>query len=266
MTSLRSIVPLLVHVGIFAFALAPAAMAPAGDVDPKLARLMGLKERLTYEAHYGFVRLGEAVIEQYRDTTYQGQKRRTIRAVITSNPKLLFVGYKEERFHSIIAHNDTTVYDLYYWKDDVDDREFGVEHYRFDYDAGHVLTWKFNGEPDTLEVDGPAVCGPAVLYRTRMLAGTGKSTKVPIYINKKRHYVVMSDHRRSERVENTTFGNTTEEAWFVDGDAAFDGPFGFSGKFRGWLKKTGHGNVPLEGHMKVWIGSIKVKLVKYEVF
>lgn len=266
MKRLRSIALLFFYACALATVLAPVAMAPADRIDPKLEKLVGLKERLTYEAHYGFMRLGQAVVEQYEDTTYEGQKRRMIRAVITSNPKLLFVGYKEEHFHSIIAHDDTTVYDLYYWKDDIDDREFGAEHYRFDYEAGHVLTWKFDGEPDTLDLDGPAVCGPAVLFRTRLLAGTGRSTKVPIYINQKRQYISMFDHRRTERVENTTFGNETEEAWFVDGDAAFDGPFGFSGKFRGWLKKNGQANVPLEGHVKVWIGSIKVKLVKYETF
>src|SRR5690606_20127078 len=65
----------------------------------RLRRLVGLKERLTYEAHYGFMKLGEAVVEQYQDTVYKGQRRRLLRTVVTSNPKLLFVGYKEERFH-----------------------------------------------------------------------------------------------------------------------------------------------------------------------
>lgn len=232
----------------------------------KLKRLVGLKERLTYEAHYGFMKLGEAVVEQYQDTVYKGQRHRLLRTIVTSNPKLLFIGYKEERFHSIVSNNDTTVYDLYYWKDDVDDKKYKVERYDYDYRNGRVLAWKERSGPDTLELKGPAISGPAVLYHTRMLAGTGKSTRIPIFINQKQYYISMQDYRKTEMVENTTFGNLQENAWFVDGDAAFDGPFGFSGKFKGWVLKDRHENVPLEGHVKVWIGSIRVKLIKYETF
>lgn len=236
------------------------------DDSNRLKRLVGLKERLTYEAYYGFMKLGEAVVEQYQDTVYKGQRRRLLRTVVSSNPKLLFVGYKEEHFHSIVAHNDTTIYDLYYWKDDVDDKKLKIERFEFDYRNGRVIAWKEKGTPDTLSLKGPAISGPAVIYHTRMLGGTGKSTRIPIFINQKQYYISMQDHRRVETVENTTFGRTTEQAWFVDGDAAFDGPFGFSGKFKGWVLKDRHENVPLEGHVKVWIGSIKVKLTKYEIF
>jgi len=243
--------------------------APVAEInydDSRLTRLVGLRERLTYEAHYGVIRLGLAVVEQYKDTVYKGQKRRMLRTVVTSNPKLLLVGYKEERFHSIIAHNDTVVYDLYYWKDDVDDKKFKEERYDYDYRNGRVLAWKDKNRPDTLKLDGPSISGPGVLYHTRMLAGTGRSTRIPIFINQKQHFIDMKDYKRTEKIENATFGKTHEDAWYVDGDAAFDGPFGFSGKFKGWVLKDKHENVPLEGHVKVWIGSIKVKLIKYETF
>jgi len=236
------------------------------DESDRLMRLMGLKERLTYEAYYGFMKLGEAVVEQYQDTVYKGQRRRLLRTIVTSNPKLLFVGYKEERFHSIVTTNDTTVYDLYYWKDDVDDKKFKMERYEYDYRNGRVLAWKEKGGPDTLVLKGPSISGPAVIYHTRLLAGTGRTTRIPIFINQKQYQILMQDHRRTESIENSTFGRTHEQAWFVDGDAAFDGPFGFSGKFKGWVLKDRHENVPLEGHVKVWIGSIRVKLVKYETF
>jgi hypothetical protein len=236
------------------------------DDSARLNRLVGLRERLTYEAYYGFMKLGDAVVEQYRDTTYKGQRRRVLRTVVTSNPKLLFVGYKEEHFSSIIANNDTTVYDLYYWKDDVAGKKKKQEEYEYDYRNGRVIARKPKAKADTLKLVGPSISGPAVIYHTRLIAGTGKSTRIPIFINQKQHFIDMKDYRRTEKVENTTFGNTHENAWYVDGDAAFDGPFGFSGKFKGWVMKDKYENVPLEGHVKVWIGSIRVKLVKYEKF
>lgn len=236
------------------------------DDSARLKRLVGLRERLTYEAYYGFMKLGEAVVEQYRDTTYKGQRRRLIRTVVTSNPKLLFVGYKEEHFSSIIASNDTTVFDLYYWKDDVAGKKKKMEEYEYDYRNGRVIARKPKSKADTLRLRGPSISGPSVIYHTRLIAGTGKSTRIPIFINQKQHFISMKDYRRSEKVENSTFGNTHENAWYVDGDAAFDGPFGFSGKFKGWVMKDKYENVPLEGHVKVWIGSIRVKLVKYEKF
>ncbi len=232
----------------------------------RLNRLVGLRERLTYEAYYGFMKLGEAVVEQYRDTTYKGQRRRILRTKVTSNPKLLFVGYKEEHFNSIIANNDSTVYDLYYWKDDVAGKKKKIEEYEYDYRNGRVIARKPRSKTDTLRLRGPSISGPAVIYHTRLIAGTGKSTRIPIFINQKQHFIDMKDYRRTEKVENTIFGNTHENAWYVDGDAAFDGPFGFSGKFKGWVMKDRYDNVPLEGHVKVWIGSIRVQLVKYEKF
>jgi len=236
------------------------------DDTARLNRLVGLRERLTYEAYYGFMKLGEAVVEQYRDTTYKGQRRRVLKTLVTSNTKLLFVGYKEEHFNSIIAKNDTTVYDLYYWKDDVAGKKKKIEEYEYDYRNGRVIARKPKTKADTLRLKGPSISGPAVIYHTRLIAGTGKSTRIPIYINQKLHHIDMKDYRRTEKVENTTFGNTHENAWYVDGDAAFDGPFGFSGKFKGWVMKDKYENVPLEGHVKVWIGSIRVKLIKYEKF
>jgi hypothetical protein len=122
----------------------------------RLNRLVGLRERLTYEAYYGFMKLGEAVVEQYRDTTYKGQRRRILRTKVTSNPKLLFVGYKEEHFNSIIANNDSTVYDLYYWKDDVAGKKKKVEEYEYDYRNGRVIARKPKSKTDTLRQIGRA--------------------------------------------------------------------------------------------------------------
>jgi len=250
------------------FSSSQYAQAPdqaAGYEEANLKRLVALRERLTYRAYYGFLTLGDAVVEQYRDTTYKGQRRRLVKTIVKSNPKLLLAGNKEEHFTSIIASNDQTVYDLMYWKDDIDDRKFKMERYEYDYAGKKVTAWKDKGQPVVLPLAGPSISGPAVIYHTRLLAGTGKSTKIPIYINQKLHYILMKDHKRTEKVENKTFGRTHEEAWYVDGDAQFDGPFGFSGKFKGWVLKDRHENVPLEGHVKVWVGSIKVVLVKYEV-
>jgi len=53
------------------------------------------------------------------------------------------------------------------------------------------------------------------------------------------------------------------ETYMSEGRADINGPFGFRGKFKSWFS-TDDLRIPVEAHVRVIFGNVKVRLISYE--
>lgn len=234
------------------------------EFQPTMPDLLDITERLTYSVHYGFLNLGTVILEEIRDTTYLNQPVYYSRTIIRSNPSIPFVGRKERHFHSFFTHNDTTAYGLNFWTDSIHDNEYLDTRYIFDYDKGFVFIYDFEELTDSLTLDGPADSGPTLHLITRLYAGLDERKNYPIYISNERGDVDMQYTSKVDRINSEAFGGNID-AYYSYGDANVKGPFGFSGAYKAW-HKTDKSRIPVEAHVRVWVGNVRVKLQKYEIF
>lgn len=231
---------------------------------PDISQVLNARENMVYSVHYGFLTLGTVILEPVRDTTYNGKPAFYSRTIIRSNPSIPFVGRKERHYHSIFAKNDTTAYGLNFWTDSIHDNEYNDSRYVYNYDEGHVIVYEFEVPTDTLALDGPGDSGPSLHHITRLYAGMDARRQYPIYISNERGDVEMTYTSRVEKVNNAAFGGNVD-AFYSEGNANVKGPFGFSGAYKAW-HSTNPCRTPLEAHVRVWVGKVKVKLQSYERF
>jgi hypothetical protein len=224
--------------------------------------LMNMQEYFRFEVRYGFMRLGETEVYIVKDTLFRGYEAKLVKAVIRSNPSLPLVGYKEVHYYSILAWNEREPYGLRFWTNNL---HKGVDEstlYDFDYDNGWVFTFE-NGEPvDTLELVQPADSGPALFYFSRPFSGTNEIVQYPIYVEHEKGMVTIRNFDRVERMQSPAFDNRNIDVYYSEGDADLQGPFGFKGQYKAW-HKTGSMRIPIEAHVSVWLGNVRIRLVEY---
>jgi hypothetical protein len=228
---------------------------------PTVEKLLAAKEQLTFSVHYGFLTLGHVYIDAVYDTLYKGQQAHTFTTRIVSNPSIPFVGRKERHFHSIFHHKNGELYGLNFWTDNIDSDEYLDSRYIFDYDANAVYVFEFEEPVDTLYLDRAADSGPLLFFLTRLYAGLNQQVDYPIYISNERGDVQMDFTSRVDRINVPAFGQV--DAYFSSGNANVKGPFGFSGFYRAWHKKDDL-RVPLEAHVRVWVGNVRVRLQNFD--
>ena len=243
----------------------------SNDSIPLVQQLWKVREHLVYSVKYSIFNLGTVTVDVLHDTTYLGKRYRYFRTRIKSNPSLPFVGDKEEDFYSLMARNDTIPYEVLYWNNDVDDHIRFESLYKLRYDLGKVYTFKRkkSGGPlipgDTLPLNQPSICGPAFFYLSRIYAGTHQNVSIPIYINQKKDSIQLYNSGKQDQMQIDAFGSKPKKVFESSGDAGFNGPFGFHGKFTAWFAEDSL-HVPVATNLHVWIGNVKVRLESYAAY
>jgi hypothetical protein len=258
--------PFLLLILLMAFSVPAQAQQPVTYEHPArpptMQELLEWKEQLTYEVKYSFFKLGEVQTEVVRDTTYQGEKLWWLRSKIISNPGVPFVGKEVNHYNTFFVTTDSLPHTRLYWRDNVDEEEFNAERYDFDYEAEKVYLSKGGEATDTLDLEGPATSGQLILLYGRMFAGTDQSYQLPVYLEGEKGMIEVSNSPKSEMREYDAFDEPVK-AYYSQGDANIDGPFGFSGEFKGWYMADDL-RIPLETHAKVWLGNVKLRLIDYQ--
>lgn len=232
------------------------------DRPPEMAELLEWKEVFTYEVKFGFFRLGTVKTEIVRDTTYQGQRLWWLRTIITSNPGIPFVGKEENHYNTLLVATDSLPYTKVYWRDNVDEKEFDDERYRFDYENEKVYVSEQGKAVDTLKVTEPSSSGQLVFYYSRLFAGTNKDYRLPVYLEREKGYINATNSTTTEVREYEAFEDPVK-TYYSEGEADIDGPFGFRGEFKAWYIADDL-RIPAEAHAKVWLGNVKVRLIDYK--
>jgi hypothetical protein len=232
------------------------------DQPPTTQMLMDARETFEYEVRYGFFTLGWVDVELLPDTTYSGETVHHMRTRIRSNSKIPFVGNRIVNYESLFSFNDDWFYSHEFWRDDINDEVY--DKLRVIFDRSEDLTYFFDeGEPtDTLALEEPASGGDIVFYYSRMFAGIDEPYELPIYIEGEKSYLTASSSPETEKRSYDAFDEDVE-TYFSEGTTDADGPFGFSGKFKSWFL-TDDLRVPVEAHVKVIFGNVKVRLISYQ--
>ncbi len=233
------------------------------DESPGIQQLIDANERLTYEVRYGFLRLGEVHVYLIQDTVYRDTPAVHMVTEMVSNRRLPLVGHREVHYHNFMAYNDSIPYGLRFWQNSLHNNKLERYVFDFDYDAGFVYSFEEGEAIDTLDLDELADGGPAVMYYSRLFAGTDQQRVYPIYIDNEKSEITMRFSTNKVSYNSPAFPDKRISAYVMDGYADFDGPFGFSGDFAG-LFMDDELRIPLEARVSIWVGSVRVRLIGYE--
>lgn len=231
------------------------------DRAPTESELLKWHEVFTYEVRYSLFKLGEVKVEMMGDTLYEGKQAQYLRTIITSNPGIPFVGREENHYNTIFTQTDSLPHTLVYWTDNVDDKEYDDTRYIYDYEAGKVLM-RDQENIDTLAIEEPASSGQLIFHLGRLFAGTENDFTIPIYLNLEKGYISVDNTLKKETRTYKAFDEPVE-TYYGEGESTIDGPFGFRGEFKSWYLADDL-RVPLEAHVKVWLGNVRIKLIDYK--
>lgn len=231
--------------------------------NPGIHELIDANERMTYEVHYGFLRLGEVHVYLKQDTVYRNTPAVHMITEMVSNRRLPLVGNREVHYHSFMAANDSIPYGLRFWQNSIHNDRMERYLFDFDYEAEKVYSFEDGEALDTLDLEEPADGGPAVMYYSRLFAGTDQTRIYPIYIDNEKSQITMKFSPEKVAYNSPAFPDEKVMAYVMDGHADFDGPFGFSGSFAAlfWDDDL---RIPLEARVSIWVGSVRVRLVDYQ--
>lgn len=232
------------------------------DSPPTPEMLMDVRETFEYEVKYSFFTLGWVDVELLPDTTLQGEKVHHLRTRIRSNSRVPFVGKNIVNYESLFSHNDDWFFSHLFWRDDIHDEQYETLKVEFDREQMEARFFEMGEPTDTLELEEPASGGDIVFYYSRMFAGIEEPYELPVYIEGEKSTLTAKSSPEIEMRSYDAFEDEVE-TYRSDGTTDVDGPFGFSGSFTSWFL-TDDLRVPVEAHVKVIFGNVKVRLISYE--
>lgn len=228
---------------------------------PTMEKLLSVKEDFVYKVTYGFFTLGKIKVETVNDTTYNGKDCFYLKTVIRSNKSIPLIGTEINRYGSFVEVADSLPRTLQFWFDNVDENIMKETNYFFDRDQGKVFTYEMDEPVDTLDLEDPASSGHIVFYLSRLFAGTVQPYDIPIYIEHEKGRLRAESNPKTDMREYEAFDRPIP-VYKSDGFADVNGPFGFSGRFKSYFSAD-EWRIPLEGHVKVWLGYAKIRLIEY---
>lgn len=232
------------------------------DEPPTMEMLLEANEIFEYEVSYGFFTLGWVEVELLPDTTYNGEKAYHMRTTIRSNRRVPFVGTRIVNYENLFQYNPFFPYSYKFWRDDIHDEKYEAVKVEFDREAGEVHFYEEGEYHKSLDLVEPASGGDLIFYYSRMFAGLEETYKKPAFIEGDMGIVTASSSRQTERRSYDAFDEPIE-TYLSEGNADVDGPFGFRGTFKSWFS-TDDLRVPVEAHVRVIFGNVKVRLISYE--
>ncbi|MGF1669636.1 MAG: DUF3108 domain-containing protein [Balneolaceae bacterium] len=230
---------------------------------PDLEMILSVRERFEYKVTYSFFTVGWIEVELMPDTTYNGKKARHLRTIIEANHRVPFVKRNLSHFQNLFFTDEKYAYSYVFWRDDLHDDQPEAQKIIFDREMNEVRFFE-KGEPgDTLALEEPASGGDISFIISRMFAGIEEEYRLPVYLDGKMGYVSSISGPVTEMREYEAFDKPIE-TFKSEGTAEIDGPFGFTGDFKSWFA-TDDRRLPLEAHVRVLFGNVKIKLTNYEI-
>lgn len=244
------------------FLVAGQGFAQDTDSTDKLTTddILEWKETFKYEVRYSFFKLGEVTVEFVEDTSGH-EADWQMQTIITSNSSVPFVGKEENHYNSLFPTSDSLPRELLYWRDNVDEDKYEDIRYEFDYENGKVYAEEEDVEPDTLDLEGNGGSGQLIFLLSRVMAGQDTSYTMPLYLNMERGDLKINSTPQTEMRQYDAFDEEVETL-YSEGETTIEGPFGFKGTYKAWFRND-ELRVPVEAHVRVWLGNAKIKLIEY---
>ncbi len=260
--SLSSWVLVLLIVFIVTDARGQSVLSYGSDKAPTMTQILEAREVFEYEVSYGFLTLGWVDVEMLPDTTINGEKAYHFRTRIRSNSRIPLVGTRIVNYESIFQYNDQWPFSHVFWRDDIHDNDYDRVRVIFDREEGMVHFYERGEYQESLELEEPASGGDIIFYYSRLFAGLENPYELPVYTENEKGTVRA---KSSEQVEFRRYDAFDDPipTFLSEGTADVEGPFGFRGRFKSWFS-TDDLRVPVEAHVRIIFGNVKVRLISYE--
>ncbi len=248
---------------IFLFIIIISWIFSVYSQDNSLSWDMG--EELTYKVKWAFIRLGTLRLFISDTLRINNQKVFHIKCYIDSNPTLFFVSYHTvaETFFS----KDLEVHYFTYIEEDE-----GITYqaeYRLDHSKGLVtieLTDTSNADHKISKVtpfSGKVQDGTSLIYYARAHAGKTEIDTVKYLADDGQDNVTIHFQGKGDSLKVGAFKNKLP-TYYLEGQVYNKGMAGLSGDFKGWFSADSK-RLPLKAKMKVFIGSVSLKLEEYKI-
>ena len=236
----------------------------AAKRQPTVSEILSAGEWFRYEVSYGFFTLGWVEVSILPDSLYNGHVHHHLFTRMISNDWLPLIGYERDEFHTLFYVNEEGLpVSSLFWKDNIDEEKLHEIVYRFDRSTGQVYYKEEDETTGSLSLVKTATAGHIVFVYSRLFAGGGMNTRLPVYVSKKLGYLDFDHSSITELRTYEAFGDSI--ATFKTTGRTIDilGPFGFSGRFEAFFAKDNF-RIPLEARVKMFLGSAVVKLIEYK--
>jgi hypothetical protein len=263
--SLRPAILVLVFTIAAAHAQQTLPPAPSG-LPGSPGELLVVGEELEYNVSYAFFHLGKIIVRVVDRQEISGRVLYRAEALINSARGIPFVDL-HIRFTSDFDENLFS----YRWSaEDSSKSGIAMRVLTFEYDSGRVFmdkgkklpTGEFERETrDTAKITSRCQDGLSLFYFARGNLLQKATMNVPTFIEKEQ---VNTFFNFTNEIEDEEIDSVSYPIEVVDfeGRADFVGVFGLTGGFQGRFSND-TARVPIVAWMKVILGSIKVKLVRW---
>ena len=222
-------------------------------------------EELTYKVKWAFIRLGTLKLHIGDTLRINNQKVFHIKCFIDSSPTLFFVNY-----HTVAETFFTENLEVYYFSYIEEDEGITYKaEYKLDRLRGLVsiqLTDTSNTDNTIQKVipfSGNVQDGTSLIYYARAQAGKTETQTVPYLADESQDVVTIDFQGKGDLVKVGAFENKLP-TYYLEGKVYNKGIAGLSGDFKGWFSADDR-RLPLIAKMKVFIGSVSLKLEKYDI-
>ncbi|MGD0338928.1 MAG: DUF3108 domain-containing protein [Bacteroidota bacterium] len=224
-------------------------------------------EELTYEASWWFIKLGAIRTKVLSEQTKNGDKSYACIAYINSYSGIPFVNL-HAIFQSVL---DNECYSQSFVQREQEGTSWEVLRYRYERQKNIIFIDEGITENDTSDIqiqkiDTAAIDiktqdGLSLLYFARANVKSEKPFTVPTMIRHNQGTTVLNFPGKNTSVEIDAVQYPIDVIEF-DGDAKFNGIFGFNGSFKGWFSNDG-AQIPIKAKTSVIIGSITIELIQW---
>jgi hypothetical protein len=148
----------------------------------------------------------------------------------------------------------------------MEDDKWQYNNIIFDHDKNEIRStiWenKLLVSRDTFSTAKKFSDGASLLYLSRSFLELGKTAHVPTFINNQLVNTKINFQKKQEKIELDAVKGEVK-ALYLDGKADWEGVYGLSGSFEGWFSDD-EAHIPLKAYMKVYVGKVKIELVKWK--
>lgn len=224
--------------------------------------LMKQGEELTYEVSYLFIKIGTVRFKFLGEGQYDGKNVYKMAAYINSY-NVPFVN-----MHAVFESTvDTENFKCYYSRG-LQKESYGWSYViqKFNYRNGRIIYEQGINDSMTKQISFPLdkdyTDGVGFIYYMRKLFsisnGERSSYVVPIMVDTTRSYIKFTLNKKRESCEIDSY-NYPIDTYYLDGRIGFQGFFGVTGYFEGWIAND-PASIPVKGKVKVFLGSVLIQL------
>ncbi len=120
----------------------------------------------------------------------------------------------------------------------------------------------FDIEIDTLQLNEPVHDALTFLSVLRTAASTGNAREMDVLIDRSVEKIKIQPPQNIEKISVPAFDDKIE-AYHVNGVIDFTAIHGLTREYQSWISKDEY-QIPLEGRVRIGIGSVRIRLEEYE--